>query len=207
MTIVPRDPITRSGWKNVSFQYLSKQTGKNLQRGLENYAYKYEEIVINTKYPVVHEMKIANTRAGLIHLLDRQAGPLCLVGSWFQLSYFIKTQLKAPKVTYYLGGISYLSLCLYGPRNTSDLISDFEWTNQLPDSPSEHYTFSPETSQTITLNGSRGYFVTISDPVFSVSSPNPETIPRNLINLPPGGGTLQIYLTVKYFSKLIGKSY
>ena len=76
MTIVPRDPITKSGWKNVSFQYLSKQTGENLQRGLENHAYKYEEIVINTKYPVAQEMKIATTSMGLIHLLDRQARPL-----------------------------------------------------------------------------------------------------------------------------------
>ena len=92
-----------------------------------------------------------------------------------------------------LGCISYLSLCLY------DMISDLEWTSLLLHSPSEHYTFSPETSQTISLNGTRGYFITISDPVFSVASANPETIPRTLINLPPGGGTVQIYLTVKIF--------
>ena len=97
------------------------------------------------------------------------------------------------------GGISYLSLCLYDIENTSDLISDLEWTSLLLPSPSEHYTFSPETSQTITLNGTRGYFITISDPVFSVASANPETIPRTLINLPPGGGTVQIYLTVNIF--------
>ena len=142
MTIIPRDPITRSGWKNLSFQYLSKQTGEKLQKGLEKHAYMYEEIVINTKYPVVHEMKIATTSSGLIQVLD---------------------------------------------------------------SPFEHYTFSPETSQTITLNGSRGYFISISDSVFSVVSANPATIPRTLINLPPGGGTVQIYLTVKYFKKLIWK--
>ena len=94
----------------------------------------YDEIVIDTKYPVGHEMKIANTQSGLIQLLD---------------------------------------------------------------SPSEHFTFSPETSQILTLNGSRGYFVSISDPGFSVASANPETIPRTLINLAPGGGTVQLYLTVK----------
>ena len=136
MTIIPRDPTTRSGWKNTSFDYLSRQTGARLQRGLENHAYMYDEIVIDTKYPVGHEMKIANTQSGLIQLLD---------------------------------------------------------------SPSEHFTFSPETSQIITLNGSRGYFVSISDPGFSVASANPETIPRTLINLAPGGGQVQIYLTVKIF--------
>ena len=137
LTIIPRDPTTNSGWKNTSFDYLSRQTGARLQKGLENHAYMYDEIVIDTKYPVGHEMKIANTQSGLIQLLD---------------------------------------------------------------SPSEHFTFSPETSQIITLNGSRGYFVSISDPGFSVASANPETIPRTLINLAPGGGTVQIYLTVKTFN-------
>ena len=91
--------------------------------------------MVSTRYPVDHELKLANRASGLIHLLD---------------------------------------------------------------SPSEHYTFSPETSQKITLNGSLGYFLSISDPVFSVLSANPETIPRTLINLPAGSrGTVSIYLTVK----------
>ena len=132
MAIIPRDPITKAAWKNSSFNYLSKQTGIALQKGLERHAYMYDEIVVSTRYPVDHEMKLANF--GLVHLLG---------------------------------------------------------------SPSEHYTFSPETSQKIILNGSLGYFLSITDPVFSVLSSNPETIPRTLINLPAGGGTFQIYLTVK----------
>ena len=71
MTIIPRDPITKSGWKNLSFEYLSKQTGSKLKRGLEKHAYMYDEIVIDTKYPVAHEMKLGPTQSGLIQLLDR----------------------------------------------------------------------------------------------------------------------------------------
>ena len=134
MAIIPRDPVTRTGWKNLSFEYLSKQTGEKLKKGLEKHAYMYDEIVLNTKYPVDHSMKLSTTESGLIHLLD---------------------------------------------------------------SPSEHYTFAPETSQNIILNSSLGYFLAISDPGFSVVSANPETIPRTLINLPAGGGTFQIYLTVR----------
>ena len=133
MAIIPRDPVTRTGWKNLSFEYLSKQTGEKLKKGLEKHAYMYDELVLNTTYPVDHQMKLATREMGLVHLLE---------------------------------------------------------------SPSEHFTFSSETSQKIILNGSLGYFLSISDPGFSVVSANPETIPRTLINLLPGGGTVQIFLTV-----------
>ena len=133
LAIIPRNPRTQSGWKNTSFEYLAKKKGGELQKGLEKHAYKYDEIVFNTKYPVEHKMKISNRISGLIHLVE---------------------------------------------------------------TPSEYFTFSSETSQTISLNSSLGYFISISDPAFSLVSTNPETIPRTLINLPAGGGIVQIYLTV-----------
>ena len=42
LTIIPRDPITKMGWKNLSFEYLAKQTGEALQKGLEKHSYMYE---------------------------------------------------------------------------------------------------------------------------------------------------------------------
>ena len=112
---------------------MDQKSDIELQRSLGSQAYMYDEVVVKTKYPVHHQIKLANTVSGLIHLLQSQA---------------------------------------------------------------EHYTFSSETSQTITLNGSLGYFISISDPDFRLVSANPETIPRTLINLPAGGGLVQIYLTV-----------
>ena len=133
LVIIPRDRVTKTGWKNLSFEYLANKSDVELQKCLESHAYMYDEVVVKTKYPVDHHIKLANTASGLIQLLQSQAG---------------------------------------------------------------HYTFSSENSQTISLNGSLGYFIAISDPDFAVVSANPETIPRTLINLPPGGGLVQIYLTV-----------
>ena len=70
MAIIPRDPATKTGWKNLSIEYLAHKTGEKLQAGLEKHAYLYDEIVLSTKYPVEHQTKLANGGSGLIQLIS-----------------------------------------------------------------------------------------------------------------------------------------
>ena len=70
MAIIPRDPATKTGWKNLSIEYLAHKTGEKLQTGLEKHAYLYDEIVLSTKYPVEHQTKLANGGSGLIQLIS-----------------------------------------------------------------------------------------------------------------------------------------
>ena len=64
-------------------------------------------------------------------------------------------------------------------------------------STADQLTYSAGTSQRISLNSSLGYYIVIMDPTFSVTSGNPETVPRSLVTLPIGGMEWTIYLKVR----------
>ena len=60
----------------------------------------------------------------------------------------------------------------------------------------EHFTFSPETTQTIALNHTPSYYLAFFDPTFAVVSANPDTIPRTLVHIPSNAGLAYVYLRV-----------
>ena len=78
------------------------------------------------------------------------------------------------------------------------LLSDsYRGLVQILESQVDHFTFSPLTSQALTLNSSLRYFLAFLDPSLAVVSGNPGTVPRTLLSLSPSAGTVYVYLNVR----------
>ena len=69
ITIIARDPVSTTGWKNLS-QSLEGYTGERLKKELESKAYLYHELVLGTRFPVSQQTKLSDLHYGLVHLLD-----------------------------------------------------------------------------------------------------------------------------------------
>ena len=83
------------------------------------------------------------------------------------------------------------------PSSHYTLMSDnFNGLVQVLETSAKHFTYSSETTQTITLNQTPSYFMAFFDPTFAVVSGNPDTIPRTLIHFPSSAGVVYVYLKV-----------
>ena len=83
------------------------------------------------------------------------------------------------------------------PASHYTLMSDnFNGLVQVLETSAKHFTYSSETTQTITLNQTPSYFMAFFDPTFAVLSGNPETIPRTVIQIPSSAKKVYVYLKV-----------
>ena len=167
------DPQTGNGWKSSNFSHLSNLTTTELKKGLEDLAYKYEEIGQddNNNFPFV-------CHSGL----------------------FISSNRKAQKRTFYLivhmpllPSLMFLPLVL----KTRHPVSHFPLlANGRSGLVHVLEGSSLASAQKIILNETLSYYLTFFDPTFSVISPNPITVPRTLLTIPSNAGKILIYLKV-----------
>ena len=182
LAIIPMDPQTGNGWKSSNFSHLSNLTTTELKKGLEDLAYKYEEIGqdYNNNFPFV-------CHSGL----------------------FISSNSKAQKRTFYLivhmpllPSLMFLSLVL----KTRHPVSHFPLlANGRSGLVHVLEGSSLASAQKIILNETLSYYLIFFDPTFSVISPNPIIIV--IIVIIVISVSSKIWLSLKngdcYFSALI----
>ena len=76
--------------------------------------------------------------------------------------------------------------------------TSFNGLVQVLETSARHFTYSPVTTQTLTLNKTPSYYLAFFDPTFAVISGNPDTIPRTLIHIPSSAGQVFLYLRVSF---------
>ena len=85
------------------------------------------------------------------------------------------------------------------PASHYTLMSDsFNGLVQVLETSAKHFTYSPATTQTLSLNHTPSYFLGFFDPTFAVISGNPDTIPRTMIYIPSNAGSVYMYLRVSW---------
>ena len=77
------------------------------------------------------------------------------------------------------------------------LMSDrFNGLVHVLETSAKHFTYSAETTQTLTLNQTPSYYMGFFDPTFAMVAGNPDTFPRSLIYIPHSAGYIYVYLRV-----------
>ena len=90
------------------------------------------------------------------------------------------------------------------PASHYTLMSDrFNGLVHVLETSAKHFTYSAETTQTLTLNQTPSYYMGFFDPTFAVVSGNPDTIPRTLIHIPSTAGYVYVYLRVSFEQRKI----
>ena len=67
---------------------------------------------------------------------------------------------------------------------------------QVLETSAKYFTYSAETTQTLTLNQTPSYYMGFFDPTFAMVCGNPDTFPRSLIYIPHSAGYIYVYLRV-----------